>query len=77
MVQKSMDFCTINFATMFIQPIFKPSACLANVTKISRRTRNKINAIPVFNRNMIFKRGKETLKQKRDRILEILKEIEE
>ena len=47
-----------NFMTIFIQPSFQPSSCLANVTKITRRTWNKINATPVLNRNRIFRRGK-------------------
>ena len=49
---KSLHF---NFTTMFIQPSFQLSSYLANITKITKRAWNKIDAIPVLNRNRIFK----------------------
>ena len=56
---------------------------MANITKITERTRGKIYALLVLRRNRVFKRRystlftdlKQTLKPKRKRILEILKEM--
>ena len=49
---KSIHF---NFTTMLIHSSFQPS-CLANITKMTRKTWNKIDATPVLNRNGIFRR---------------------
>ena len=55
---RSMNLFIYNFATMFIQSSFQPSSCLANITKFTRRTWNKIDATPVLNGNRIFRRWK-------------------
>ena len=55
---QTVNLFIFNFATMFIQSSFQPSSCLANITKITRRTWNKIEDTPVLNRNRIFRRGK-------------------
>ena len=47
-----------NFTTMFIQRSFQPSSCLANVTKITRKTWNKTDATSLHNRNRTFRRWK-------------------
>ena len=33
---------------------FEPSSCLSNVTKITRKTMNKIDTTPVLSRDLIF-----------------------
>ena len=54
----SINLFIFNFMTIFIQPSFQPSSCLASIAKITRRTWNKIGATPILNMNRIFRRGK-------------------
>ena len=53
-----VNFFIFNSTTMFVQLSSQPSSCLVNVTKITRRTWNKIHASSVLNWNKTFRRGK-------------------
>ena len=67
-----------------MQPRFHRYFCLANITKIETRKRNKIVATPVLFRNRMLEEEslillthlKDTLKPNYERILEIFEEIE-
>ena len=41
---------------MLVHPDFQPCPCMANITKVTRRIRNRVDTMLVFSRNMIFAR---------------------
>ena len=80
---RAINLFSFYFTTMLIHASFQLSSCLANVTQITRRTKNKINTISVLSRKRMFKDEnfilltnlKETLNTNLERVLNVLKKI--
>ena len=80
---KAVNVFIFYFTMMLIHHGFQLSPYMANVATITRTKRNKIDNRPIFSRylreeNLILLTGlKKTLKPNHERILEILKQMEE